>query len=50
LAIAPQGLAAGDLAGVLKAIREGVAYVNIHSANFPNGEIRGQIKKGGPPH
>jgi hypothetical protein len=42
-----QGFAAGDLASVLRAIRAGVTYANIHTANFPAGEIRGQIKAGG---
>lgn len=41
---AGQGIAAGELAELIGAIRDGVAYVNVHSAKFPNGEIRGQIK------
>jgi hypothetical protein len=28
---------------VLKAMRNGVTYVNVHSTTFANGEIRGQI-------
>jgi hypothetical protein len=43
-AIAAQRLAAGDLAGLLKAIKSGFAYVNVHSANNPTGELRGQLK------
>jgi hypothetical protein len=34
---------AGDLAGLLTAIKHHVAYVNMHSAKFPGGEIRGQL-------
>ena len=40
-----QGIAgAADFAEVLAAIRVGVAYVNVHSARFPGGEIRGQLR------
>ena len=42
--VIPQGIQPGDLAGVLEAIRSGNSYVNVHSATFPNGEIRGQVK------
>jgi len=41
---AGQGIAAGELAELVRAIREGVAYANVHSSKFPGGEIRGQIK------
>jgi CHRD domain-containing protein len=41
-----QGIAAGEFAEVLKAIRAGVVYVNVHSALFPGGEIRGQLVPG----
>ena len=40
---AAQGIAAGEFAEVLKAIRAGTVYVNVHSALFPGGEIRGQL-------
>ena len=43
LAIPAQGLAAGDLGSLLKAMRAGVTYANVHTATFPGGEIRGQI-------
>jgi CHRD domain-containing protein len=41
-----QGFAAGDFASVVKAIRAGVTYANMHTANFPGGEIRGQLVGG----
>jgi hypothetical protein len=43
-AVPGQGIAAGDLAGVLQAMRARVTYVNMHTASFPSGEIRGQVK------
>ena len=39
-----QGLAAGDFAAFLRAIRNNATYVNVHTANFPSGEIRGAIR------
>ena len=42
--MAPQQLAAGDLAAVLSAIRAGAAYANVHTTPSPGGEIRGQIR------
>ena len=42
--IAPQQLTAGDLAEVIRAIRGGVAYANVHTNLSPGGEIRGQIR------
>ncbi len=41
--VAAQGMAAGDLGSVLRAMRAGVTYANVHTAAFPGGEIRGQI-------
>jgi hypothetical protein len=40
---AAQGIAAGELAEIIAAIRAGYAYVNIHSQLFPAGELRGQF-------
>jgi hypothetical protein len=41
---AAQGIAAGELAELLRAMRAGVTYVNVHSSLFPGGEIRGQLR------
>jgi len=35
---------AGQFSDVLRAIRTGNGYANIHTANFPAGEIRGQVR------
>jgi len=44
LAIADQGIVAGDFDAALRSIRSGNTYVNVLSANFAKGEIRGQIR------
>jgi hypothetical protein len=41
--LALQGIAAGQLDELVAAIRAGATYVNVHTATYPNGEIRGQI-------
>lgn len=41
---AGQNVSAGDFAAALKIMRSGVGYVNVHTANFPGGEIRGEVK------
>ena len=43
---ANQGIAAGEFEELLKAIRAGNTYVNVHTAKFPGGEIRSQIDPG----
>jgi len=50
---AVQGIAAGQFSELVRAIRAGVTYANVHSAvaggtpNFTGGEIRGQIRAQG---
>ena len=44
VALAAQGLAAGDLAAALRAIGQGEGYTNIHTTKFTGGEIRGQVR------
>ena len=39
-----EGASAENFAELLRAIREDVAYVNVHTTKFGSGEIRGQIK------
>src|SRR5204863_4220241 len=38
-----QGVTAGQFDEVIRAMRSGVSYANVHTAVFPSGEIRGQI-------
>jgi hypothetical protein len=38
-----QGIAPGELHEVLRAIRAGIVYANVHTDLFPGGEIRGQL-------
>lgn len=40
-----QGIAAGELDEVLRAMQRGFTYVNVHTATYPGGEIRGQIRR-----
>lgn len=41
---AAQGIAAGEFAELVDAIRAGAAYVNVHSEKYPGGEIRAQFQ------
>jgi hypothetical protein len=45
---ASQGIGATDFAALVKAIKGGTAYANVHTDLFPAGEIRGQIRYQGP--
>jgi hypothetical protein len=44
--VTAQNVTAGDFAGAVRIIRSGDAYANVHTANFPGGEIRGQVSFG----
>jgi hypothetical protein len=39
-----QGIAPGEFDEFLRALRSGAGYANVHTDNFPGGEIRGQVK------
>lgn len=39
-----QGIAAGEFAELIQAIRAGRTYANVHTVQYGGGEIRGQIK------
>jgi hypothetical protein len=41
---AGQGIAPGEFDELLRAIRAGVTYANVHTDKHPGGEIRGQVK------
>lgn len=41
---AGQGIAAGEFAELVRAIRAGFTYANVHTMKYPGGEIRGQIR------
>jgi hypothetical protein len=36
---------AGEFDEVIAAMRAGVTYANVHTAQFPGGEVRGQIEE-----
>lgn len=43
---AGQGIAPGELAEIVAAMRAGYAYANVHTSTRPSGEIRAQINDG----
>ena len=42
-----QGIAPGEFEELVRAMRAGVTYANVHSTKFPTGEIRGQFDREG---
>lgn len=42
---ASRGIAPGEFAELLRAMRNGATYVNVHNATYPGGEIRGNIRR-----
>jgi hypothetical protein len=40
---AGQGIAPGEFDELVRALREGATYANVHTTLYPGGEIRGQI-------
>jgi hypothetical protein len=47
---AGQGIAPGEFAEFVRAIRAGATYVNVHSTGRPTGEIRAQLEDGDDDH
>ena len=45
VAVTSQGIASGEFAEVIRAMRAGYAYANVHSLTYAGGEIRGQISR-----
>jgi CHRD domain len=47
---ATQGIAPGEFDELVRAIKAGVTYANVHSTTWPGGEIRAQLDPRGGPH
>ena len=41
-----QNVNPSDFGAVIDALNSNTAYANIHTTNFPAGEIRGQVRRG----
>ena len=46
VSVAAQNVRGGSFADAVRILRSDDAYVNVHSVNFPAGEIRGQLHQG----
>jgi hypothetical protein len=44
VAVPGQNITAGNFNALIAALESDTAYGNIHTTNFPSGEIRGQIR------
>ena len=44
---AGQGISAGQFDEAIRAMRDGIAYANVHTVSYASGEIRGQINHRG---
>lgn len=42
---AGQGIAVGEFSELIRAMRNGATYANVHSPTYPGGEIRGNIRR-----
>jgi hypothetical protein len=42
-----QGISPGEFDEAIRAMRDGIAYANVHTVTYPSGEIRGQINHRG---
>jgi CHRD domain len=40
-----QGIAPGEFAELVRALRQGFVYANVHTQTYPGGEIRGQVRE-----
>src|SRR5262249_25123914 len=45
IAVPGQNITAGDFDAVTDALTSNTAYANVHTVNFPAGEIRGQLRR-----